>query len=70
MVKYRCFSTRRLNPIGKAETLRARVRAEVEEFINTDVGAQNVVSISESETTLGPATITVWYRTGDQEPQS
>ena len=67
MLKRRTFSSRRFNPTGRAESLREGLRAEVEEFINTEVGAQNVVSISESETTIGPFTITVWYRAGEHD---
>ena len=39
-----------------------QVRAEAEEFVNCEVGPDNVISVSESGTRFGTSSITVWYR--------
>jgi len=60
VIRHRTFLRRLFSHwfVGGAEKL----RADVEEFINSRVGPENVVSITESGTRFGPSSITVWYR--------
>jgi len=40
---------------------RERLREQAEQFINDDLGAENVISVTEHGIPSGPFTITVWY---------
>ena len=41
---------------------RVQIRKEAEEFINTAVGAENVISIQETVTSSGPYSVIVWFK--------
>ncbi len=50
------FSFRPIN------TCRDKIRRQAEQFVNEAVGADNVISVTESVTASGPFMVTVWYR--------
>ncbi len=64
MVKHRTF-VRGIHPIWFIAGMQRYcegVRADVERFVNSEVGPDNVISISESGSRFGTSSITVWYR--------
>ena len=44
------------------DELREKVRQQAEDFINMEIGVDNVISVSEHAMSLGPFTVVVWYR--------
>jgi hypothetical protein len=43
---------------------RERIRDQAEAFIN-EIGAENVVSVTEHAMTMGPFSVVVWYRAAE-----
>ena len=41
---------------------RMQIRKEAEDFINTSVGVENVISIQETVTNTGPYSVIVWFK--------
>jgi hypothetical protein len=44
------------------DELRETPRRQVEDLINMEVEVENVVSVTEYATSLGPFSVVVWYR--------
>ena len=67
LIRHNVFTESTVYPIwswnahSRRERKRESIRQRAEEFIN-DIGADNVVSVTEHATSLGPFSVVVWYR--------
>jgi hypothetical protein len=64
VLRHRVFVSARFTFQPKND-YRERFRKEAETFVNAEVGQDNVVAICESETTLSPFSVVVWYRSSE-----
>ena len=64
MLRHKTFTAQTVGLTGKDSLARReQVRQKVEEFINNEITAEKVVSVTESAMSLGgQLAVTVWYR--------
>jgi hypothetical protein len=64
MLTHKTFTAQTIGLTGKDSLAkREQVRAKAEEFMNNEIDAEKVVSITESAMSIGgQVAVTVWYR--------
>ncbi len=65
MLKHRTFVGRTW--VVNVQKHREQIRGQVEAFVNSEVGQENVVSISECVMTVGPLSVCVWYKDNSEK---